>query len=121
MKSPFQPVRPVKEAEWLQSAATLLPQMVMMELKKHLEVLWSADVDGDGTSTKLEEALRECALCLLPAMNFDNSQEARRRELLTQSFPTLLPKSLRNLWRQEVIEVVEASAMKYNIAAFIPS
>jgi len=121
MKSPFQPVRPVKEAEWLQSAATLLPQMVMMELKKHLEVLWSADVDGDGTSMKLEEALRECALCLLPAMNFDNSQEARRRELLTQSFPTLLPKSLRNLWRQEVIEVIEASAMKYNIAAFIPS
>jgi len=119
--SPFQPLAVRQESEWLKSAETLLPRMAMMELKQHLELLLANTSDAmegrDDAMTEVTEALRACAVCLLPVMNFDRPEEARKREVLVQTFPSLLPKLLRNLWKEEATQAAKASVMQYKIAA----
>eukprot|EP00434_Breviolum_minutum_P035254 symbB.v1.2.031200.t1/scaffold3595.1/size53469/1 len=71
----------------------------------------------DDAMKEVTEALRACAVCLLPVMNFDRPEEARKREVLVQTFPSLLPKLLRNLWKEEATQAAKASVMQYKIAA----
>jgi len=112
-RRPVEGPGPSDRAGWLRSAEGLLPRAEHEQVREQLAVAREeADTIAAGDAKRGEErllaAMRGAAESLLPEFCFDTPTEESLRESLVRDFGLLLPKLVRPLWKECVVELFRA-------------